>query len=324
MANIAITKYCNLNCAYCFAETMLEERETKNITIPQFKKILQWINKTPNNERIGIIGGEPTLHPEFSKILFILTHFCETTHRPSIIFTNGVYLKPYLNQIGRNTSVLINVNTPRDMNKEQYDSMLETLDLLYQHNKIQTINAQYSIGCNLTMDIDDYDFFWNIVKKYEIPQVRMSVVSPVQDKYKNDKELYYSNMKPIFLKFVRTAKELNVKLHPDCSQIPCCYFSDSELKLISSIVENYGQTICEPVVDITADFKACSCFGTYDLIDCSLFDTLDELKRYLNYKINYVRCLNNNQNEKCKLCEQHKLLKCQGGCLAFSKMDNII
>jgi hypothetical protein len=42
------------------------------------------------------------------------------------------------------------------------------------------------------------------------------------------------------------------------------------------------QSICQPVIDITADFKASSCFGSYEdtLIDCSLFDNLTEIERY--------------------------------------------
>mgnify|MGYP003289973004 CR=1 FL=1 len=47
MPNIAIIKTCNLKCPYCFANDMLQEDESKEITIEQLNKILNWIGKIP-------------------------------------------------------------------------------------------------------------------------------------------------------------------------------------------------------------------------------------------------------------------------------------
>ena len=69
----------------------------------------------------------------------------------------------------------------------------------------------------------------------------------------------------------------------DCNHIPECYFSKEEILFIKQNCENIFNDCdyCEPCIDITADFKASSCFGTYDsLIDCSLFNTCEELKNY--------------------------------------------
>jgi uncharacterized radical SAM superfamily Fe-S cluster-containing enzyme len=33
MANIALNNYCNLKCPYCFAGTMIDTNNNKNITI---------------------------------------------------------------------------------------------------------------------------------------------------------------------------------------------------------------------------------------------------------------------------------------------------
>ena len=45
MPNIAITKYCNLKCPYCFAEDMIAEEQTKAITLDQLTKILNWLGQ---------------------------------------------------------------------------------------------------------------------------------------------------------------------------------------------------------------------------------------------------------------------------------------
>jgi len=42
--------------------------------------------------RIGIIGGEPTLHPQFEEILNIITNFSNEYENQYILFTNGIKL----------------------------------------------------------------------------------------------------------------------------------------------------------------------------------------------------------------------------------------
>ena len=63
--NIAITNYCNLKCPYCFANKFIES-EKQSITEDQLDKILDFLfysNLNKYKHKIGIIGGEPTLHP---------------------------------------------------------------------------------------------------------------------------------------------------------------------------------------------------------------------------------------------------------------------
>ena len=75
----------------------------------------------------------------------------------------------------------------------------------------------------------------------------------------------------------------------------------------------------QATIDITADFKASSCFGSYDdtLIDCNLFNNINELERYFQYKM--FKKTELNYSGKCKNCEKFNLQQCQGGCLSFSK-----
>ena len=71
MPNIAITNYCNLKCPYCFANDMINEQK-KNIELNNYIKLLHYLTEYNNIKEIGIIGGEPTLHPFFKEILIII------------------------------------------------------------------------------------------------------------------------------------------------------------------------------------------------------------------------------------------------------------
>ena len=88
MANIMITKRCNLNCGYCFANEFVNSDNSTDIDIDGFKKILDFILSDGSEKRIGLIGGEPTLHHRFGDILDIL--LSEERADRVILYTNGI------------------------------------------------------------------------------------------------------------------------------------------------------------------------------------------------------------------------------------------
>lgn len=67
MANIFLTRKCNLKCPYCFADEFVNQKN-QDVTLENFKKILNFI-KVDKTSKVGLIGGEPTLHPKFNEIL---------------------------------------------------------------------------------------------------------------------------------------------------------------------------------------------------------------------------------------------------------------
>ena len=313
MPNIAITKYCNLKCPYCFAEDMIAEEQTKAITLDQLTKILNWLGQEPLSGHIGIIGGEPTLHPQYKDVIYLINDFCARNNIKSLLFTNGIELYKTLHLLPDNMNILININKLNDINQSKLN---KTLDLCHKLHLLE--ENRVCIGCNLYSTNTDYSYFWNVVDTYhEISTVRMSITAPIQINDKQDKFLYYQKMKPILFDFLNKAKQYNLEVTFDCNQIPLCELTENE----QLFVKSFGRykTFCSPTIDITADFKASSCFGSYDdtLIDCNLFNNINELERYFQYKI--FKKTELNYNGKCKNCEKFNLQQCQGGCLSFSK-----
>lgn len=319
MPNIILTEYCNLKCPYCFAQTMINEStDFKNITLEQLDNILNWLLPTASQQdfNIGIIGGEPTLHPQFNEILNRINSFNSFTNSHTTIFTNGLTIENYIANIGLTTSLLINVNKLDTIKTKKLINNLKLVNSLhwFENNKV-------TLGCNLYLEEQDYSFFWEIIDLFSIPSVRMSVTAPNTNILKSNKELYYTSMKSIALDFINNAKKRNIKINYDCNQIPLCFFSLEEQNLITSL-GTYTK-FCEPVIDITPDFKATSCFGVYKTpISCNLFKNIDELIRFFQNEI-FIRAVNNNTS-LCKDCEKIKLLTCQGGCLSFSSLGNMV
>lgn len=314
MANIAIVNYCNLKCKYCFADDMIQEKTT-TISLEDYGKILEFISRTANNH-IGIIGGEPTLHPHFDNILKETNKYCRECDTDSTLFTNGIELEKFLPYIGDRIGLLINCNSPEYQATELYQKQRKTLEHLYD---LSWFDRKASCGCNIHPGCKDYSYMWDIVDRYKLNHIRCSVVSPAAcyEEWRKDKEGYYNMMKPVFVQFCKDAIKHECRLGMDCGHIPMCYFSIEEREIVESICDNLYQDFCSPVIDITPDFKATACFGAYDPVDIRDFHDIFELERYLMLKKTYPK-VQANCTGKCTTCKKHKLLQCQGGCLGFA------
>lgn len=317
MANIAIVNYCNLKCKYCFADDMIQEK-TVTISLEDYGRVLEFMSRTPNNH-IGIIGGEPTLHPHFDGILKETNRYCRECNTDSTLFTNGIELERFLPYIGDRTGLLINCNAPEYQTTEIYQKQRKTLDHLYD---LSWFDRKASCGCNIHPGCKDYSYMWDIVDRYKLNHIRCSVVSPAAcyEEWRKDKEGYYNMMKPVFLQFCKDAIKHNCRLGMDCGHIPMCYFNTEERETVESICDNLYQDFCSPVIDITPDFKATACFGAYDPVDIRDFHDIFELERYLMLKKTYPK-IQANCTGKCTTCRKHKLLQCQGGCLGFADAE---
>lgn len=312
MANIVITNYCNLQCPYCFANKYITEEEKQNITIDELNQILNWLGRT-TTDRIGIIGGEPTIHPIANKIFERAKEFAKERKTKIVLFTNGIKLHEYTKFFNEYFHALINVNHPEVIGNKNWEELEKSFKRINTFHVMKSIN----MGINLYPNMKDYNYIFELAKQYSIDNIRTSYVAPTCQFSNINKDEYYTSAKDIFIPFVEKAKSLDIKIRLDCNHIPLCYFTDKEKELIAGIVDNW-HNYCNPVIDITPDMKGTSCFGAYELVDLSEFENVQEAERYLMFKKMYPKALMNN-NGKCATCLKFKNLSCQGGCLAFAK-----
>lgn len=93
--HIEITNACNLQCANC-TRYVGHHREPYFMSLEEVRRSIESLVDFPGN--IGIMGGEPTLHPEFSEILKILVELITDKKRRGL-WTDGYKYSKYINQI---------------------------------------------------------------------------------------------------------------------------------------------------------------------------------------------------------------------------------
>lgn len=320
MANIMINESCNQRCSYCFASEFVNIHKN-NISYENFVKATDFILTESDNKRkgrIGLIGGEPLLHPEFDKFVTYLTSRDDVNK--VTVYTNGVLTKEHIDcLLNDKVGLLINVNSVQDVGADNYQRTEEAIELLI--NKYNKKN-RLTIGLNIYDNID-YSFFINMADKYGLPRVRLAVVVPAYGKERNG----FSHFMELKDKVIELAKSLllrDIRFMFDCNvPIPCMWsekeLQDFELMGLSSTSRNLismGHSTCSPVIDILPDLTAIRCFGLSDISKVSIkdFSTIMELRNYFFTTLDSV-LLEQPFMEKCPKCKLYPT-KCFGGCLA--------
>lgn len=324
MANLMITKQCNLKCTYCFSNEFVN-RQNDMMSYENFLKCLDFL-MCDVNERIGIIGGEPTLHPNLKKMLVRLidspfSHVC--------LFTNGILLDRYFNEL-RNSKfqILINLNSPEMIGIKNFEHTFENANIMI--NELY-MKEQVAFGLNVYSPDMNVGYIFDVLKELHQKKLRISVAVPNLDGDRNIDPLdYFKQMKPMLQKIVITLLEMDVAPWFDCNYIPTCILDDSDRDIASKYMSTLKRSnmmhtspICQPVVDILPNLHVVRCFGMSDYYKVSLFDFKDisSLKRHFSAKIDGL-AYQIFPSEKCGECMDYKAGNCSGGCYAYrsSKM----
>ncbi len=314
MANIVLNSQCNLNCSYCFAKDYIKNGN-ENFSLTNFEKVINFI-KTEKNERIGLVGGEPFLHPNFDEMLNILERDKDINN--VIIFTNGTFIKKYINKLNHNKfNLLINCNYPEDIG-EKYSIVKENLKLLKEAD-IKNI----TLGINLYSELKNYDFIFDLLKIINSHELRYSF-SFSKEKKKSVKNILvlYRKLKPFWKKFIEECNQREIIAVCDCNPMPDCLLDDYDrnmaiktLLLAKKYNTNYilsAAKPCRPLIDIFPDLNAVRsfCYSIEGKVPISKFDNLSMLREYFYNEIDIYSELTF-LDEHCIKCFKRLTGKCR-------------
>lgn len=322
MANIMLNYRCNLRCPYCFANEFVG-RENTDISVENFLKAVSFITKSGEN-RIGLIGGEPTIHPGFQVMMDLL--IANPRVKYIEVFTNGLLVDRYIQQLTHpKVDVCINCNSPQMIGEKAYACLQNNLDLLLlQHD----MKDRVQLGINLYNNNLDYSYIMDLLQRYDLHRLRTSITVPdFSANHIPDAMEYFRQRKKYLLDFYRCMESINVLPYSDCNRPPFCVWDDDEKQWLLEYVTKFPDrhsnltdpcSMCVPAIDILPNLQAVRCFGMSDFLKVPISDfaDLDDITHFfLNeidadaYKI--PTCAD------CKECHEFKIRHCIGCCIGY-------
>lgn len=322
MANIMLTYRCNLHCSYCFANEFVG-KESTDISIENFLKAVSFITKT-GESIVGLIGGEPTLHPGFQVMMDLL--ISNPTVKGIRLYTNGLLMDHFVDQLTHpKFEICVNCNSPQMMGQKAYACLQKNLDLLIlQHN----MKDQIHLGINLYSDEMDYTYIMDLLQRYDMHKLRTSVTVPdFSAGDENDAMEYFQRRKKFLLDFYKSLDNIQVMPHSDCNRPPYCIWTDEEKKWLEEYAAKYPDQYsnltsthswCVPAIDILPDLKAVRCFGMSDFLKVPIsdFDCVADITNFFENEMDAI-AYKLSTCEDCQKCHEFTSRRCFGGCLGY-------
>ena len=317
---ISLSYRCNLSCYYCFTKGLNKEFPN-DMRIEDFYKLIKWLKRQSkfnlNRRRLVFVGGEPTIYPQFGKILDI----CKKESLKISFFTNNLFNNSIAEKLNKNyiKKIHINYNPPSFYSKENYKLFEDNLNKIYRKNI--KIFLYHKISKN-----NNVDHLLKTAKKYNA-MVELSLFIPG------------FSWKNFSLEKTKKLSQETINIVSRCrkEKISCmfarpvlkCTFTDDQWEdmyskeLIRSICfvghNNHGPGR----LMINPDLSIFPCTALWlkgpNILSFKNFKEVDEFYKKTLQKLRWKPLM-----ENCKTCKYFINKQCQGGCLNYKIKQNII
>jgi sulfatase maturation enzyme AslB (radical SAM superfamily) len=312
MANVLITNRCNRKCSFCFAKNKIGHSEnnssSENMTLENVRKVMDFLKRSDNYD-LRLMGGEPTLHPDFIEI--VSEALSENFHVH--IFTNGIMSKKIADFIASvpddKISILCNIS-PQDCDTDKMVSL--------RNYALEQLGQKISLGITVTSPVIEYQFLIDLIKRYNlIKRVRVGIAQPVIGE-SNDylDPCQYSEVGAAITKVAVECVKEDILIGFDCG-LTLCMFTEMEIGILAKCSEGFS-SICCPIIDIGPTLDIWSCFPLSAVLNSKLenFQTRSEitdLYKKVTHPYKILGC-----KPECMTCDFLRRGQCAGGCLAHS------
>lgn len=309
MLNLFLGYRCNLDCPYCFAKG-LEQEYPDPLNWTAFSRFLTWV-KQHHIPNIGLLGGEPTLHPLLPQFLQALNE----NGIDAVLFTNALF-EPHLQKpISQYTAnVVVNCNPFTSLTAIQQDRWQSNLAALKE------AGCRVAFSKNFAKDALDYTHVLKACQDCGVTHVRYDITRPHSRRTNNYYE--WDDTKSVvgaIVSFTADCQEQNIKTGLDCC-LPLCHFTKLELQYMKEHSTKFRAT-CFPSLDVQPDLSVSYCMPLKTICAQDVTKFAGELD-LMNYFAEAVQPLRKIPvNESCTSCS-HFNRQCQGGCLALRLPGN--
>ncbi|NWJ47022.1 MAG: radical SAM protein [Chloroflexi bacterium] len=313
MTNLLVTRVCNLKCPYCFAGEHMQEAKAAAvppyISLDDFDKRLDFLERS-GIEEARLIGGEPTLHPNFPE----LVRRARERNKQVVVFSNGlmpeVALSVLENLPKEVCQILIN------MNASSHLSGPDEREQAWRLKTLKRLGPRAMPGFTIYTTDFSLDYLLPIISETECRKaIRLGLAQAIyggDNNYLHPKQ--YSIVGEKIAHFSEVAATAGVRIEFDCGFVPCM-FSETNLETLRQARAAVAWR-CSPILDIGLDGQALHCFPSGGKFHVSWGDGSDttSLRNALSDRVKPFRVAG--IYKECSTCRFKLEGECQGGCLA--------
>lgn len=296
--NLCINNKCNQNCEFCF-QYKFHKDYYNDMSLDLIKKFL---DKFPEEQGIGILGGEPTLHPDIIEILNLMSK----RFSPFTLMTNlHIYDLRIIGTIinTKNITLLVNGNCFNGKSKIFDKNFNELL-------KYKNIHLGYTITNSTT--IDDFSFIFDYIEQDKNNKISLRLSPNMNtDNFEFNKENFNSVLNELILYMAKYYNDVIISL--DCSMNYCFYDEDTFYEILMNYPNLKYNKECMGAIDVLPDMSAIWCSNFYtdpmfkikNIFDFnSSMEIRDHFKKIFElYNPKSVQCVNCDKTYACKgLC----------------------
>jgi len=310
MANICVTGVCNRACSYCFAGMNVSgsARAVPYMTWETYLQVLDYAQRS-KADHVRILGGEPTLHPEFNAMV------AEALARNLTVrvFSNGLMPEravEFLEAVPQGKMiVLLNVNLLPGSGLP---------DIAGQQRVLERLGPAITVGLNIAHPSQSRPYaLLDLIRKFKLaPTIRVGIAHPrLGGSNQALHPRYYATVGRNLASFMTHAKGEGISVGLDCGFVPCM-FPEEAREILKE--QNFGASPCVPVLDILPTGDVISCYPLEALGQVPLSAGADAavLRSLFESKLNQMR--QTTLFPDCVECREYLAHKCHGGCLAAS------
>ncbi len=310
MTNLILNDVCNLRCPYCFALDYREGQTSPEhfLSLEAFQARLEFLERS-GTEEVRLLGGEPTLHPQFEEMVDMV----RARGKKLMVFSNGVMPKRALSCLESlppsECKVIINMVEPDKIGptRRVHRRQLATLCRLRE---------SASLGFNIYRRDFQVDFLLPVIAETGCqPHIRLGLAQPCLsgiNQYLYPHEYQVVGEKIINLTLATV--EVEVTLSFDCGFVRCM-FSEDDLEVLSAVGVDFGWR-CNPILDIDLKDKVIHCYPLSDFTRLPLTEESDASTLRDAFETHTKPYRTSGIFKACSTCEFKTSGECPGGCLA--------
>jgi sulfatase maturation enzyme AslB (radical SAM superfamily) len=317
--NVLVTSKCNRRCPYCFAASRISYGETagapareapRNISREDFRKAVEF-TKTGGIPLLGILGGEPSLHPEFVGLL----DDAMQQKLEAKVFTNGVWRERDVEAVKERAKdesyrlrLVVNVNHP-DITPEPERRAQERL--------FRALGPRCTLSYNIYQPEPDMLFLADVIREHKMTRnIRLGLAQPLADGESSHVSVAeYARVAPHIVALARRCDEHDITIGFDCGFTLCMFTPEQlgQLQLCGSVV----RASCGPAVDVGTDLSVWACFPLATLERGARLSDFADMRALTTYfDDRFRRLYRTGAMDACVECRYLRRGQCSGGCAA--------